>query len=195
MKTVYTFFVSDLLPNTRQDKNFSGRFFELYGAPRFREDRAELFGREFCCSVVGQKPVLLLLDVVELRVAEAEHLRHREQNVGQPFEAGEKRGLVRHRRAVSPSVLSDRPADAAVFADEKGQGRIEGLPRRVLAVKLAADDPARELGEGFLELFGVLLVVVNIVDVAARRERAAPEIMPYVTAAVLFSSPFLYLRA
>ena len=70
------------------------------------------------------------------------------------------------RIAVTPAVFVIRPADAAVFTDEDGSSVVD-LPLGSTAIDLIGDDALVDLGVVRGKLHGILLVVVNVVNVGA----------------------------
>lgn len=131
----------------------------------FREDRADHFGRELRAAVVGVEPVLFLLDVGQLRVAEGKNLRVVEQRVGEPLQPFEKLLFGLGRVAVTPCTLVHAPADAAVFADEERLAGRVGLALVALH-RLDVGAVQDERSEVLDHRRRFLLVVVDVVNIA-----------------------------
>ena len=84
-------------------------------------DLTDNFHIELRLSVVGIKTVHFLLYIVQLGVAEAEHLRIVQKHIRQPLITGKELFLGLRSVAVAPAVLVHAlniPLDAAVFADK-----------------------------------------------------------------------------
>ena len=83
-------------------------------------------------TIVGQKAVLLLLNVGELSIAECEDTRVFKEDIREALEAREELILVLYARAVAPPVfiVTHYPRYAAVFADEDGEMRFIHLSAR-----------------------------------------------------------------
>ena len=126
---------------------------------------------EFGCAVlVVEKTVLFLLNVGKLRVAEAEHSRVVENSVSKSLVSFVELFVAEGRLSVAPAcgssagfviVVNELEADTAVLGDKYGL-TLPGLTCLESVVKLAF---LVELVVVFLEYFGILLVIVDIVDI------------------------------
>ena len=127
---------------------------------------SELRDVELRHSPVGVETVYLLLDIIELGVAETHDQRVVKKDMGQACKAGDEFLLAFGVLSVSPSVGSiGLPADSAIFADKYRLA----LPLLGL-VRNSRRDPVEDFAVGELlvvlsEAVRVLIVVMNVVDI------------------------------
>ena len=133
------------------------------------KDLVVSFGSKLELSFVSKKTVLLLLNVGKLSVAESEYARIVKKRIGQTLKSFKELRLVLNALSVSPtvSVFGHYPADSAVLADEYGQICFGDLALGVRSVKLIVYDSLSNMSVIFLKLYGILLIIVNVVNVGA----------------------------
>lgn len=137
-------------------------------------DPTDNFHIEFRLSAIGIKTVHFLLYIIQLGVAEAEHLRIVQKHIRQPLITCKELFLGSGSVAVAPAVLIHAlniPLDAAVLADEYRDTDNLFLSRRMV---IPCQDAVLCIALIMTcELFRVLLVVVQIVNISNNMEIAA----------------------
>ena len=131
-----------------------------------RIDFIERVNVHFRLAVIGVNSVLLLLNVGELCVAEAEHIRIAKQNVGQTAVTLNKFFFRLRTIAITPRLFVGsihRPFDAAILADKHRQTRCVLLAGTVFIAEWAGS--LAERIEALCEDFRILLVIMHIVNV------------------------------
>ena len=118
-------------------------------------------------AVVEIDPVLLLLDVRQLRIAEAEHVRVIQQHVGQPLVASKEVVRTQTRAVIAPArprVAGRFDVHSSIFADEERLATIAAARVAGIIVPGFAAGCA-EHGEAGGEGCWILLVVVGIENI------------------------------